>query len=299
MKFTLAQVQAFASIVEAGSFHGAARRLHLTQPTVSQRIRELEDGLGAALFVRNGSRFHLSAEGHALVDYARRLLGTAGELGAHFSGRDPLKGTIRLGVPNLFAIFCMTDLLRTLAERFGGLKASVRLNDSPTLSQMLEEQELDIAILVEPSVSARVRQVSVGRTTYGWMASPQLSLPTVLRPRDLSDMHVMVSPPPSRLHAMVMSWFSAAGATPTRLSTCNNFAVTIETVASGLAIAVLPLRSMKMKSASGRLRQLSVKPSLPSHAMSICYQTGALGPGLEAVATLMRDLIKKHKLFDE
>jgi len=52
MNMTFAQVRTFVCIVREGSFHVAARTLGLTQPSVSQRIRELESALGTALFIR-------------------------------------------------------------------------------------------------------------------------------------------------------------------------------------------------------------------------------------------------------
>jgi DNA-binding transcriptional LysR family regulator len=297
VKFTLAQLEAFARIVDTGSFKGAAARLHVTQPTISQRIRELESALNVELFLRQGPRFRLTADGHALVDFARRLLGTADELKAQFTGERVLGGVVRLGVPNLFAILCMTDLLRELGVRFPSLKASLYVNDSPTLAHMLDKQELDIAILVEPIASAGVRRQPLGRTEYSWMASPRLRLPRLIRPADLADLHVILSPPPSRLYSMVMDWFSSAKVTPTRLSTCNNFALTIDTIASGLAVGVLPTGVTLIESEKGRLQSLTVVPQLPGHPTSICYQTGTLGAGVEQVTALMCELISARRLY--
>jgi len=83
--------------------------------------------------VRQKPRIQLTAEGHALVDFARRLLGTAGELAAHFRTRNPLRGVLRLGVPATFAHACMTDFLLRMEQRYPELKASVRVNDSGTM----------------------------------------------------------------------------------------------------------------------------------------------------------------------
>ena len=96
MHVTLGQLRAFERIVRLGSFHAAALELKLSQPSVSQRIRELEAALNTPLFVRRGPRVSLTAEGHALIEYADRMLATAGELVERFRTRDPLKGTLRL-----------------------------------------------------------------------------------------------------------------------------------------------------------------------------------------------------------
>ena len=68
MNVTLSQLRTFERIVRLGSFRAAAQELRLTQPSVSQRIRELEDALRTQLFVRRGPRISLTAEGHALVE---------------------------------------------------------------------------------------------------------------------------------------------------------------------------------------------------------------------------------------
>jgi DNA-binding transcriptional LysR family regulator len=73
MNVTLSQLRAFERIVRLGSFRAAAQELRLTQPSVSQRIRELEAVLKTPLFIRRGPRVSLTAEGHALIEYATAL----------------------------------------------------------------------------------------------------------------------------------------------------------------------------------------------------------------------------------
>ena len=74
MRASLAQLEAFYWIARLGSFHAAARHLHITQPTVSARIAELEKILGASLFKRNSQRAALTARGHGMVDSVDRML---------------------------------------------------------------------------------------------------------------------------------------------------------------------------------------------------------------------------------
>jgi DNA-binding transcriptional LysR family regulator len=297
MRFTLAQLEAFSGIVRTGSFHAAARLLHVTQPSVSQRIRELEAAIGAPLFVRQRPRPQLTAEGHALVDFSRRLLGTAGELEAHFRTHNPLRGVVRLGVPATFAHACMTEFLLRVEQRYPEVKASVRVNDSTTMLKMLEDEELDVAILVAPVSSPRLRQQPVGRTALAWFARPDFHPRRTLRPADLAPLHIMLTPPPSRLMTTVMDWFAAAGVTPTRVSTCNDIKVTLETVAKGVAIGALPLALVQQAIARAQVRHLRTRPALPPHPVVICSQSARFGSGLDEVVELMRDLIDQQRLY--
>lgn len=71
------QTRTFLAITAHGSFLAAARQLHLTQSTVSARIRRLEDELGTRLLVRNRAGASLTPAGRRFLGYAKRLVLTA------------------------------------------------------------------------------------------------------------------------------------------------------------------------------------------------------------------------------
>jgi DNA-binding transcriptional LysR family regulator len=298
MNVTLSQLRAFERIVRLGSFHAAARDLNLAQPSVSQRIRELETGLNTPLFVRRGPRVSLTAEGHALIEYADRMLDTAGEMVERFHTRDPLKGMLRLGLNESFALICLPELLQRLEQRYPGIKTSVFVGDTGLVSQSLNRKELDIAIVSEPKVGSHVRLEPIGRNRLGWFASADFDLARgVLSPADLCQFHLIVSPATAQLHATATRWFAKAGATPLRVSTCNSLSATILTILHGTAIGLVPVRVMRDEIERRRVKRIPVSPEMPAHRVSICYQISEFGPGLEALVDLTRELVARHKLF--
>jgi DNA-binding transcriptional LysR family regulator len=68
------RLRALVAVAETGNFTRAVRRLHLTQPTVSVQVRSLEDSIGCALFDWNAQFVRLTADGEAMLGYARELL---------------------------------------------------------------------------------------------------------------------------------------------------------------------------------------------------------------------------------
>jgi DNA-binding transcriptional LysR family regulator len=298
MNVTLNQLKAFRSIVRLGSFHGAAIELRLSQPSVSQRIKELESELGTALFIRRGPQISLTAEGHALVDYADRVLAATGEMVERFRSRDPLKGRLRFGLSENFALICLPELFRRLEQRNPGITTSVFVGDSGTLSRLLNERELDIAIVSEPQVDAHVRREPVGSSRLGWFASADFE-PTrpVMSPADLAREHLMMMPSTSRLHATVTKWFADGKALPSRVSICNNVVVTRQAIVQGTAIGILPARIMEQEVTAGLAKQLAVAPEMSAHRAAICYQASESGPGLSAFAGLTRELIDHYRIF--
>jgi len=298
MNVTLDQLKAFERIVRLGTFHAAALDLHLTQPSVSTRIKELEAALNVQLFIRNGPRISMTAEGHALIEYADRMLGTAGELVERFKTRDPLKGLLRLGLNESFALISLLDLMRRLEQYYPAIRTSIFVGDTGTVSQMLNEQKLDIAIVSNPSVEAHVTQQYLGENHFGWFAHSSFAMKReVFSPADLSPLHLIISPPTARLHATATDWFAGAKVTPVRMSTCNSLWVTVQSVVQGLGVALLPVRVMQAEVDAHRAKRLPVKPEIEPHKVSICYQTSEFGPGIKTLVDLIHELIVHHKLF--
>jgi DNA-binding transcriptional LysR family regulator len=248
--------------------------------------------------VRRGPRVSLTAQGHALIAYADRMLGTAGEMIERFRTRDPLKGTLRLGLNESFALICLPDLLRRLELRYPDIKTSVHVGDSGTVNALLDKRELDIAIVSEPTAGPHVHCEPIGHNRLAWFASADFELARdTLSPADLCQLHLIVSPPTAHLHSTVSKWFADAGVTPLRVSTCNSLSVTILTIVHGTAIGLIPIRVMQDELARQRVKLVPVSPEVRAHRVSICYQASEFGPGLKVLVDLTRELIAEHRLF--
>ena len=92
----LAGLEIFKAVAEQGGITRAAARLHRVQSNVTTRVKQLEERLGTALFLRERGRLRLSAQGRVLLDYADRLLHLSAEAEAALRDGRPA-GTLRLG----------------------------------------------------------------------------------------------------------------------------------------------------------------------------------------------------------
>ncbi len=139
-------LRSFVSVVDAGGFTRAGERVHRTQSTVSQQIKRLEDDVGRALLNRNGKKVTPTEDGERLLSYARRILSLAEE------ARDVLSrpihdGAVRLGVPEDFAAYHLTQLLASFARSRPGLRLDIRTDHGIYLRRDLERGELDLALI--------------------------------------------------------------------------------------------------------------------------------------------------------
>jgi DNA-binding transcriptional LysR family regulator len=298
MLLTLAQIRTFHSIVRLGSFHAAAKALNLTQPSVSQRVRELESALGTELFIRRGPRVTLTAEGHALIDHAERLLESADGILARFRGNNPLQGTLRLGLNESFALVCLPELLRRLRETYPDLQTAVHVGDTAAVSRLLNDRKLDVGIVSHPDLEPHVDSQYIGTNEFGWIARADLPVPPgVLSPLDLSRLHLTISPDSARLHATAAAWFARASVSPPRLSTCNNLSVTRLAILNGVATGLVPIRVMQDELDRGEAKIIAVAPPIPGHRVSLCHQASEFGPNLQQILDLIRELVLRHRLF--
>src|SRR6476646_6091684 len=103
-------LRSFVSVVDACGYTRAGERVHRTQSTVSQQIRRLEDTLGRELLHRNGKQATPTEEGERLLSYARRILALEQEA-RDVLARPTGEGIIRLGIPEDFAAYRLTELL--------------------------------------------------------------------------------------------------------------------------------------------------------------------------------------------
>ena len=298
MNLTLAQIHTFDAIVRLGSFHAAAQELGLTQPSVSQRVRELEITLDTKLFIRNGPRVSLTAEGHALIEHARRLLDDATSIVGRFRDRDPLRGLLRLGMNESFALIGLPQLLQRLIAQYPELKTSIHVGDTGEVSRLLNERKLDVGIVSLPDVEPHVQAEPIGINQFAWFAGPGIAVPQrTLSPAELACFHLAISPQTARLHATATAWFSRAGVKPLRLSLCNNLAVTILMALNGIAIGLIPVRLMQDHLRRRELRILAVSPEIGGHHVSLCYQASEFGPKLQQILELTREVIAEQRLF--
>ena len=138
-------LRSFVSVVDTGGFTRAGERVHRTQSTVSQQIRRLEESLGYPLLHRSGKQATPTEEGERLVAYARRILALEQEAREAIT-RPASEGVVRVGVPEDFAAYRLTELLSDFVRSRPGLRLDVRCGLSMQSRRALERGELDLAL---------------------------------------------------------------------------------------------------------------------------------------------------------
>ena len=178
-------LQSFVAIVETGSFTRAGERMHLTQSTISQQMRRLEQQLGCPLLDRSGRQVVTTAQGETLLGLARRILGLLAQVGDRV-GEASLP--LRLGVPEDFAAGAMTAVLAAFARQYPEVRLEVQSDLSHALWQAFEAGELDLALIKQGRGQgepiARWREPLAWVDSRDWPAGERDPVPLVVFPNE-------------------------------------------------------------------------------------------------------------------
>ena len=273
MRVQTGQLEALHWIVRLGSFRAAAAYLHLSQPTISMRIRELERLLGTPLFDRSGYHVVATAAGREMARYAERILGLAEEMEHRHTAAPAFEGPIRLGAADTFALTCLSDLLARLEELFPALQVDLQIDFSFNLNVRLQRGELDVAFLTGPVDDGTVQVQPLVRQPLAWIASPRLALPNrVLGPPDIGAQAIITNPRPSHLYRTIREWFAAAGCAPHRVMTCNSLTIMARLAIGGHGVTLLPPAILRSEFELGTLRPLPTDPPIGAHDLLLAYR---------------------------
>ena len=137
----------FMKIVETNSFTKAAEELALTQPAVSQHIKNLEDELGVKLFIRNHNQLHLTSNGEIVYKYARRLLAVSNNLYQTIKDEKANISSLTVGITHSVESSRVMEALAKYTNISKGLSIKVVTDTIENLHRMIKSFELDFLII--------------------------------------------------------------------------------------------------------------------------------------------------------
>ncbi|MFG2595276.1 transcriptional regulator CynR [Streptomyces sp. NPDC048462] len=147
MALELRHLRYLLAVAEHAGFTRAAEELHISQPTLSQQIKQLERTVGVQLFDRSGRAVRLTDAGETYAHYARRALqDLAAAERAVLDVRDLSRGALRLAMTPTFTAYLVGPLAELLHTRHPGITLDVRELPQDRIESALLADELDLGI---------------------------------------------------------------------------------------------------------------------------------------------------------
>ncbi|AUT64427.1 LysR substrate-binding domain-containing protein [Paraburkholderia terrae] len=241
-------LRAFDAAARQLSISAAAQELHVTHSAVSHQVRQLEQWLGKALFVRHAGGVRLTAEGQSLKQAVDHTFSTLVARCAEIAEQEPISEIV-LGAPGSFLSNWLIPRLDRFEANYPGIR--VRLQTSTAMDD-LRRQAVDCLIVSDRNWPADVEVVSLFDETAGPVCAPswphRIAMPTDLHSQPL--LHTS-----SRPHAW-MEWASRNGVEPAMFAEGRRFdhlSLLLEAAAAGLGVAIAPALLVERELSQGKL----------------------------------------------
>ncbi len=270
----------FRELLTQGGFTAAAKTLGISQPTVSQTIRRLEERLGLSLIVRDGYSVIPTAHGRDLLAHAEEILEAYDRAVDHMR-RSELRGTLRLGCSAVVAASGLAAVAGRFRRTHPDVDLAIRVDMSPTISEMLDGGELDVALLNTVEAGDAVRPTDVVwrreqlQVVQGLEADLDGADPVPLVTsgvRGLLDEHLIAAVTTAgRTYRIATEWPSIKGV--------------LDAIEAGLGVGIVPASNV-----TDRMRPWRRSESIELPRIALVLRTRANANGNELIAALEEHL---------
>ncbi len=269
---TLESLRCLCAVVDEGSFHAAARRLHRSQPAISHQVRALERETGCPLINRRTARATLPGEevyarGKRLIADADNLLRAVSSA----SGEAPTE--IRVGCSDTTALYLLPKAVREFARSNPATRLRLLSRSTDELIAATKRGDLDVAIVTLPIDDDELASSTLGAQRFVLVAPAVHALAKRKRIRlsTIADLPYLQLDPSTRTGQVLRAHLRDAGISPPVAVDSGSFEVIKRYVAEGVGVALLPEIAMARREKG--LVAISV-PELPVVEFGAVWQEG-------------------------
>lgn len=141
-------MQYFLAVTREGNISAAAQSLNLSQPSLSRQLKDLEEELGAKLFIRGNRRIELTEEGLILRKRAGEIMQLVELTESEISEvKNNISGTLSIGAGESLSMHRITEVFRRLKENYPDIRLNVVSGDTEDLQDRLDRGLLDFALI--------------------------------------------------------------------------------------------------------------------------------------------------------
>ncbi|UGT56691.1 hydrogen peroxide-inducible genes activator [Nocardia asteroides] len=289
---TLSQLRAFVAVAEYRHFGTAAARLTVSQPTLSQALASLENGLGLQLIERSTRRVLVTAAGMRLLPQAMATLEAADRFVASATGNG-LGGVLRLGIIPTVAPYVLPELLPELRRKLPSLVPQVVEDQTARLLDGLRTGVLDVALLALPTEAPGLVEIPLYSEEFV-LVTPrghELAGRTDLSVPALADLPLLLLDEGHCLRDQTLEVCRTAEVHPGAVGDTRAASLTtvVQCVAGGLGVTLVPEMAVAAETARGTLDTARFADPAPGRTIGLAYRaSSARAEDYEYLAAVIR-----------
>ena len=272
------QLRAFVSIAELGTFTAGAQRVHVTQAAISMQIRQLENELGARLFVRAPRKVMLTEAGEQLLSRARQILrdhDAAIEEIADLAGAE--RGRLRVGSASaMVTTDVLPKLLRDVRRQHARADITVASGTSESLVQLILGGELDVAFVSLPVEARGINTERLNQDQLVAIASPQhrLAKQKTIDAFTLAGEKLILGERGGNTRRLIDQFFAQAGVTLHVSMELSRQQAIRRMVEEDMGVGIVPLHTVRDEVEKGRLVRWWIEGAQINWELGIARLTG-------------------------
>jgi LysR family cyn operon transcriptional activator len=252
------------AVADHGGFTRAAEVLHVSQPTLSQQIRQLEETLGVSLFDRTSRTVRPTDAGAAYIECARRVLVelAAGKRALH-DVKDLSRGTLRLAMTPTFMAYLVGPLVRDYSARYPNIHLQIFELSMVDIEAGLANDTLDIAIAFDQARDADIESIPAFSETLGLMVGgnhPLYDCQVALTSEQVGQLEFALLTPDFATRTCIDEYFAQARITPKVSIEVNSVNTLLEVIRHSTVATILPEPIATQERALRKLALLDAAP---------------------------------------
>lgn len=283
----------FLAVAREGNISRAANILHLTQPTLSRQIADLEQSLGRRFFERHSHSVCLTREGMLFRQRAEEIVSLADKVESEFRAMDnAVAGEVHIGAGESENMSTIALTIRQVRLQYPGIRFHILSGNQEIVAERLVRGVLDFGVLVDPSDLGRYDSLPLpGKNVWG-VLSPPGALPEDLAAVGREDIRHLPLIMPRRIiqqsaNSNLMQWFGADLADLNMVATynlMNNAALLAE---AGVG-HVVGWDNLAISTATGKLRFRPLSPAIESGLTVVWRKKHVLSQAAEIFLDCLR-----------
>lgn len=279
------------AVAERLSFTAASRELHVSQPALSQHIRQFEEELGVQLFARTSHRVTLTSAGALVVEHAKRTLDSATRLReAVDAHRGLTRGKLRLAVTQSFNALHLPGVLAEFLTAHPGIDVTALEWTNAAVIAGVADGALDLGVAFGPVEAAVTAQrLYDDRLMLACSATHRLASSQTVQLRAVMEETLALLTVDFGTRRALDRFFEAEGVRPQRIVELDTFTGILKLVEGSSCITVMPVWSANIGGSSDPVVFRPLEPSPPARTINLLLPPNpARSPAASAFAELLR-----------
>lgn len=280
----------FLMIAREENITRAAEILHVTQPTLSRQIAQLEEELGVKLFQRSNHHIILTDEGMLLKRRAQELVSLAEKTKKEFSHHNEISGVVSIGSGELKSMQFLADAIVSFRGKYPGVTFEIYSGDSDHIKERIDRGLLDIGLLLEP---VDISKYDFLRTHIleEWYALVNENTPLAkkefLTPRDFENIPLIFARR-EQVQSHIFYWLGEY-ANENNIAASGNLLYNIAILARNGVGSII---TIKLDARYDGLKYVPLSPKLESDTVLVWKKTQSFSRATEAFIGHLKEMLK-------